>query len=141
MSYNGEDLLLKASKGSQGSQVSGVSWNCSDEFDAGAGDPFTLTETGSYLIARLALSRSGTAISLSLSPLGVSGLVFYVSGLSSRPDYVALELREGVLRLVAEMGSGPLVLTSTTNISTPAPGSVRKGLGPVWHVVAFQVGE
>jgi hypothetical protein len=56
------------------------------------------------------------------------GLIFYVSGLSSRPDYVALELREGKVRLVAEMGSGPLQVQSNLNISDNQ-----------WHPVSFQV--
>ena len=72
-----------------------MTWNCSDEFEAGSPDPFSLVGPTSYVISRVAISRQGTTVKLNLRPVQNEGLVFYVSGMSSRPDFLALELRDG----------------------------------------------
>ncbi|OXA39675.1 Chondroitin sulfate proteoglycan 4 [Folsomia candida] len=143
VTYNGEDLLAKSISHPALAQSAGITWNCSDEFDATAGDPFSLTSTNSYLITRLALPRGGTTFSLSLSPSPdlVDGLILYASGLSSRPDYLGLEVRRGNVRLVAEMGGGPLQIVSTTNISLISTPWVRITVQVSPYSITLRVGN
>ncbi|CAG7786715.1 unnamed protein product, partial [Allacma fusca] len=126
ITYNQEDVLLRAK--TQPGQVSGITWNCSDEFDAGSSDPFSLVSPTSYVISRVAISRGGTTVKLNVRPYENDGLVFYVSGMSSRPDYLALELRDGKPRFVAEMGSGPMQVESSINTTDLH-----------WHDITLQV--
>lgn len=72
-----------------------MSWNCSEEFEASSSDPFGLLYPNSYVISRVAISRQGTIVKMNIRPMFDDGLIFYVSGMSSRPDYLALELRKG----------------------------------------------
>lgn len=80
-----------------------MSWNCSEEFEASSSDPFGLVYPNSYVISRVAISRQGTIVKMNIRPMFDDGLIFYVSGMSSRPDYLAVELRKGKVQRVNKL--------------------------------------
>lgn len=61
-------------------------------------DPFSFNSTASYGILRIAIPRQGTIIKMDILTTKLDGLIFYVTGLSSRPDFLALQNKEGKVR-------------------------------------------
>ena len=99
--------------------VEGLTWDCSDEFDATSEQPISFLSDQSFISFPNWISRTGAMVSFKVNISKVStvhkytrsfqvktesemAVLFYNTGPSSNQDFVALELWKGRPRLLVD---------------------------------------
>lgn len=83
--YNGIEVLREVREGnSKASDVYGVEWQCSEEFDASPTAAISFVQPGSYVAFQESYPRTGGSISMQIKTQSQHGLLLYNTGPPSR---------------------------------------------------------
>ncbi|KAK8735873.1 hypothetical protein OTU49_005359, partial [Cherax quadricarinatus] len=124
VTYNGLEILREAQEDTKTSEVYGVEWECSSEFDAAPDVAISFIKPGAYVAFQEAYPRTGGSIKMEIKTQSEHAVLLYNTGPPSRSDFIALEIYEGHLRLLLDKGNGAIGLNSSIYISDG-----------VWHKV------
>nr|XP_045596227.1 chondroitin sulfate proteoglycan 4-like [Procambarus clarkii] len=115
--YNGLEVLREVQEDPKSSQVYGVEWECSEEFDATPDVAISFIKPGAYVAFQDSYPRTGGSIKMEIKTQSEHALLLYNTGPPSRSDFIALEIYEGHLRLILDKGNGAVGLNSSIFIS------------------------
>lgn len=123
------EFVKQGESGAVSSTAFGVSWDCSSEFEATSSQDISFLETDSYLTIGSGLAKTGSTVRFGLKTLSREAVLLYSSGPPAKPDFAAVELVEGHLRVSLDSsqsgGGGAVDLFSDQ--------AVHDGL---WHSVS-----
>ncbi|XP_013793284.2 chondroitin sulfate proteoglycan 4-like, partial [Limulus polyphemus] len=125
--FNNIDILRLAVDSADRLGVYGVTWDCSDEFEASSHQPISFIEDESFVALSALSTRNGGSVSFDVNTQSELAVLFYNSGNPSKTDFLAVEIISGKLTLSVNEGNGVVVLTSDK--------AVNDGL---WHHVDTQ---
>nr|XP_040572532.1 chondroitin sulfate proteoglycan 4-like [Lepeophtheirus salmonis] len=119
--FNGVDILNKAHESAEvdasSAIVHGITWNCSPEFDGRTNEPLSFMDSDSFISFPNWIGRTGAMIMLKVKTISKNAVLFYNTGSITNKDFVALEIWDGVPRLLLNQGNGPIELSSGVRIS------------------------
>ncbi|XP_067134539.1 LOW QUALITY PROTEIN: chondroitin sulfate proteoglycan 4-like [Centruroides vittatus] len=127
LTFNDNDILKLASESSDKRNIFGVTWDCSDQFEASSHQPISFVQRGSYVTFPGWNSRSGGSVSFNIKTQSSMAVLFYNSGIPAKPDFFSLEIINGKLVFSVNEGNGVLVLQSEVVVSDG-----------IWHGVDLQ---
>ncbi|XP_030834440.1 neurexin-3-like isoform X2 [Strongylocentrotus purpuratus] len=108
--YNGEDFMLEllelAISGDDFTQVFGDITFTTEDVDAI--DPITFLSEESFLLLPKWMAKTEGTLSLSFRTNEPSGVIMYNRGADHITDFFALELMDGYLHLILDLGSGSI---------------------------------
>ncbi|XP_069672310.1 chondroitin sulfate proteoglycan 4 [Periplaneta americana] len=110
--YNGVNVLSRARERQGQVDVHGITWTCAPEFDATADRHISFVEDGAFMAFPNGITRTGARWHFELKTTARRGVLLYNTGLTSRSDFVGVELVDGHLRLLLNKGNGALELRS-----------------------------
>ena len=88
----------------------GATWDCSVEFDATSQQDVSFLAPDSYVAfaggSGSGIAKTGSTLRFQLKTLSREALLLYSSGPPAKPDFAAVELVEGHLRVSTDSGSG-----------------------------------
>ena len=87
-------------------KVFNVHWECSSEFDQTVSEPLSYVSEDSFISFPSWISRTGATLSMSVKTQSGDGVLAYNAGHANSNDFVALELRQGKVRLLLDQGNG-----------------------------------
>ncbi|OQV11780.1 Chondroitin sulfate proteoglycan 4 [Hypsibius exemplaris] len=105
-----------------------IRWECDDEFSAKNHDPISFVQPENFLTFPTLQIRQNGTIELEIKTVATDGLVLYNGGSPTQPDFLALDIFQGRIRLQVEKGNGPLLLQSERLINDGE-----------WHNISCQV--
>lgn len=82
--YNGLDILREVREDPKSSNVYGVEWECSSEFDAALDVAISFVKPGAYIAFQDSYSRTGGSIKMEIKTQSEHALVLYNTGPPSR---------------------------------------------------------
>lgn len=94
-----------------------VTWDCSNEFEATSTQDISFRQSDSYVTFASAMSKTGSLIQFQLKTQTREGIVLYNTGPPAKPDFVAVELVEGHVRVSMDHGSGVIDVFSDVSIN------------------------
>lgn len=116
-----------------------VSWNCAAEFDAGVQESISFIEDDAYMMLSKPVQKLGERLviriysiynsiiliptlfphswTLELRTIEHFGAILYNTGVSSRSDFMSLEIVESKLRLLVGKGANAVELIPDRNVS------------------------
>ncbi|KAK6642782.1 hypothetical protein RUM43_004284 [Polyplax serrata] len=115
--YNGINVLKKARERLGQVDVQGVTWSCSSEFEAGFDTDVSFVENGAFMTLPNLITRTGARWEFYIKISSPNGLLLYNTGLTSKSDYVGVEMVDSHLRLIVDRGNGAAELISEESIS------------------------
>lgn len=105
-----------------------VTWDCSDQFDASSEQDVSFMQSDSYVTFGSGIAKTGSSVHVQLKTLTREAVLLYNTVPPSKPDFVAVELVEGHVRLSMDTGAGVMDMFSDV--------AVNDG---VWHQVHVQL--
>ncbi|XP_059478684.1 chondroitin sulfate proteoglycan 4-like isoform X2 [Neocloeon triangulifer] len=115
--FNGINVLARARERIGGVEVHGVTWSCAEEFNAGYERDISFVEEDAFVALPNTITRTGARWQFDLKTGSKRGILLYNTGLTSRSDYMGVELEGGKLRLLLDKGDGPAELRSDSVVS------------------------
>ncbi|CAB3369577.1 Hypothetical predicted protein [Cloeon dipterum] len=115
--YNDINVLARARERVGNVDVHGVTWSCAEEFNAGHERDISFVEEGAFVALPNSITRTGARWQFDLKTGSKRGIILYNTGLTSRSDYMGVELEGGKLRLLLDKGDGPAELRSDSSVS------------------------
>ncbi|KAK2152839.1 hypothetical protein LSH36_316g03037, partial [Paralvinella palmiformis] len=112
--FNGMDVLDAAQLEQDPLHIYEVSWGCSSQFGASSQQPISFLRNTSFVAFKQLESYKHGRFTFDLKTRTEMALLFYGSGRFSNPDFIALELVDGIAHLTVNKGSG-VVSFSTGN--------------------------
>ena len=82
-----------------------VRWECDDEFAAKNHDPISFVQPDNFLTFPTLQIRQNGTIDLEIKTVATDGLVLYNGGSPAQPDFLALDIFKGKIRLQVEKGN------------------------------------
>lgn len=87
-----------------------VSWDCSTEFDATSDEDMSFLSADSYVtFGGVGIAKTGSNVRFQVKTQSRDCVLFYSSGPPAKPDFAAVELVEGHLRVSLDAGGGSAV--------------------------------
>lgn len=103
------DYIQQQTDGNAAS-VAAVSWDCSAEFDATSDKDMSFLSADSYVtFGGTGIAKTGSSIRFQLKTQTRDCVLLYSSGPPAKPDFAAVELVEGHLRVSLDAGGGSAV--------------------------------
>ncbi|XP_022246214.1 chondroitin sulfate proteoglycan 4-like [Limulus polyphemus] len=125
--FNDNDILRLAANSENKQSVYGITWDCSEEFEATSHQPISFIQEESFVALPAVSARNGGSISFDVKTQSRLAVLFYNSGNPSKTDFLAIEIISGKVTLSVNEGNGVVMLTSDK--------MVNNGL---WHHVDAQ---
>ena len=94
-----------------------VTWDCSSEFEATSTQDISFRQSDSYVTFASAMSKTGSLIKFQLKTQTREGIVLYNTGPPAKPDFVAVELVEGHVRVSMDHGTGVIDVFSDISVN------------------------
>lgn len=108
----------------------GVSWDCSSEFDATSQQDMSFLAGDSYVaFSGTGIAKTGSTLRFQLSTQARDCVLLYSTGPPARPDFAAVELVEGHLRVSLDAGGG-------SNVDLFSDTAVNDGQ---WHQIELHL--
>ncbi|XP_076336058.1 chondroitin sulfate proteoglycan 4-like [Tachypleus tridentatus] len=115
--FNNMDILGLAVDSADEFSVHGVTWDCSDEFEASSHQPISFIENESFVALPALSTRNGGSVSFDVRTQSELAVLFYNSGNPSETDFLAVEIIGGKLTLSVNEGNGVVVLKSDNAVN------------------------
>ena len=94
-----------------------MTWECSDEFEATSEQDISFGQADAYVTFASAMSKSGSLLQFQLKTQIREGVVLYNTGPPAKPDFVAVELVEGHVRVSMDHGAGVVDVFSDVSVN------------------------
>lgn len=109
-----------------------VTWDCSDEFDGTLlpNSDMSFMDRSSFLALPQMSARTGATVRFDLKTQTQTAVLVYHSAIPSKADFVAVELVNGVVRMLVNKGNGVVPVASNVTVSDGYWHSVVAAFGP-----------
>ncbi|XP_055346418.1 chondroitin sulfate proteoglycan 4-like [Paramacrobiotus metropolitanus] len=94
-----------------------IRWDCDDEFSAKNHDPISFISQDNFVTFPTLPIRQNGSVQLDVKTIATEAVLLYNGGSPSQPDFLALDIYQGRVRLQVEKGNGPVLLESEQKIS------------------------
>lgn len=130
VTFNDHDILTMAAESPDQRNVYGVTWDCSEEFDASSYQAISLVGRGAFVALPSWNARGGGTLSFSVKTQSRDALLFYNAGTPSMNDFVAVEIVGSKVALSVNEGNGVVALQSDDSVNDGQWHQVEVRFGP-----------